>query len=131
MLKNYWTVAWRSLVRNKVYGLVNVLGLALGICACLVIYLITRYEFSFDTFQQDKDRIYCVDAGIPGGTGEDSHLNCVPGPMPAAMRREMTGFETVAAFYRVGDDVEIPDGPNGQPLKLDDAGKIAIAEPQY
>jgi hypothetical protein len=131
MLKNYWTVAWRSLGRNKVYSLFNVLGLALGICACLVIYLITSFEFSFDTFQKDKDRIYGVDAGIPGSTRENSHWNCVPGPMPDAMRREMTGFETVAAFQRIGDDVEIPKGANGKPMRLDDAGAIAIAEPQF
>jgi putative ABC transport system permease protein len=128
MLKNYWTAAWRSLARNKIYSLFNILGLALGICACLVIYLITSFEFSFDTFQQDKDRIFGVDAGVPG---EHIYLNCVPRPMPAAMRREITGFETVAAFERIGDDVEIPNGPNGKPLKLNDAGKIAIAEPQY
>jgi putative ABC transport system permease protein len=131
MLKNYWTAAWRSLSRNKVYSLFNVLGLALGICACLVIYLITSFEFSFDTFQKDKDRIFGVDAGVPGSTRENSHWNCVPGPMPDAMRREMTGFETVAAFQRIGDNVTIPNGPNGKPKRLDDAGAIAIAEPQY
>jgi putative ABC transport system permease protein len=128
MLKNYWTAAWRSLARNKIYSLFNILGLALGICACLVIYLITSFEFSFDTFQQDKDRIFGVDAGVPG---EHIYWNCVPRPMPAAMRREITGFETVAAFERIGDAVEIPNGPNGKLLKLNDAGKIAIAEPQY
>ena len=131
MYKNYWTMAWRSLVRNKIYSLVNVLGLALGICACLVIYLIVSYEFSFDTFQQDKDRIYGVDAGVPGGTGEHDHWNAVPGPMPEAMRREMTGFETVAAFQRINDDVEIPKGPNGKTVRFNDAGTIAVAEPQF
>jgi len=131
MFKNYCTFAWRSLVRNKIYSLFNVLGLALGICACLVIYLVTSFEFSFDNFQHDKDRIYGVDAGIPGGTGDHDHWNCVPGPMPEAMRREMTGFETVAAFQRINDDVEIPKGPNGKPMRLDDAGEIAVAEPQY
>jgi putative ABC transport system permease protein len=131
MLKNYWIMAWRSLVRNKIYSLVNVLGLALGICGCLVIFLVTRYQFSFDTFQKDKGRIYCVDAGNPGGSDEHNHWNCVPGPMPAAMRSEMTGFETVAAFQRISDNVTIPSGPNGKPLKLDDAGSIAVAEPQY
>jgi len=131
MLKNYWIVAWRSLGRNKVYSLFNVLGLALGICACLVIYLITNFEFSFDTFHKDKDRIYGVDAGIPGSTHENSHWNCVPGPMPEAMRLEMTGFETVAAFQRFGDNVTIPNWSNGKPKRLDNAGAIAIAEPQY
>ena len=126
MLKNYWIVAWRSLARNKIYGLVNILGLALGICACLAIYLIARYEFSFDNFHPDRDRIFCVDAVQYGG-----HWNCVPGPMPAAMRREMTGFQTVAAFQTYKAGVTIPDGPDGKQKSFDDAGNIAIAEPQY
>jgi putative ABC transport system permease protein len=126
MLKNYLTVAWRSLVRNKIYSLVNVLGLALGICACLVIYLITRYEFSFDTFHPERDRIFCVDAGLNG-----DHWNCVPGPMPDAMRREMTGFQTVAAFHTYAASVTIPGGRNGEPQRFADDGSLAIAEPQY
>jgi putative ABC transport system permease protein len=80
MLKSYFTVAWRTLVRNRVYSIFNVLGLALGICACLVIYLITSYEFSFDTFHPNRDRIFCVDAGMHG-----DHWNCVPGPMPGTL----------------------------------------------
>lgn len=126
MLKNYWIVAWRSLVRNKVYSFVNVLGLALGICACLIIYLITRYEFSFDTFHPDRDRIFCVDAQM-----HDMHWNLVPGPMPAAMRREMTGFETIAAFHIYTASATIPGDPKRKPKSFDDAGSIAIAEPQY
>ncbi len=126
MLKNYWIVAWRSLVRNKIYSLVNVLGLSLGICACLAIYLITRYEFSFDNFHPDRDRIFCVDAVLYNG-----HWNCVPGPMPAAMRREMTGFQTVAAFHAYGASVTIPGGRDEKPKIFDDSHDIAIAEPQY
>jgi len=125
MFKSYWTLAWRTLVRNKLYTMVNVLGLTLGICVCLVIYLVTSYEFSFDTFHPDRDRIFCVDAGMHGG-----HLNSVPGPMPAAMRREMSGFQTVAAFQTYAASVTIPGGQNGKPKSFDD-GSIAIAEPQY
>src|SRR5258708_39133061 len=124
MYKSYWKMAWRTLVRNKLYTLVNVLGLALGICACLVIYLITRYEFSFDTFHPDRDRIFCVDAAMHG-----KHLNSVPGPMPAAMHRERSGFQTVPAFQTYAASVTIPGGPDGKPKFFDDAGNIAIAEP--
>jgi hypothetical protein len=126
MLKNYWTVAWRTLVRNKIYSIVNVLGLALGICACLVIYLITRYEYSFDSFHPDHDRIYCVDFGSHGG-----HFNCVPGPIPAAMRREMTGLQTVAAFRYYEASVIIPGDKHAAPERFDDDGNLVIAEPQY
>jgi hypothetical protein len=126
MFKSYWTLTWRTLVRNKLYTLVNVLGLSLGICACLVIYLITRYEFSFDTFHPDRDRIYCVDIATPHG-----HMNFVPGMMPAQMRGEMTGFETVAAFWKYSATVAIPGEHHGEAKRFDDAGRIAVAEPQY
>jgi hypothetical protein len=126
MFKNYFKTAWRSLVRNKIYSLFNVLGLSLGICACLVIYLITRYEFSFDTFHPDRDRIFCVDALMHGG-----HVNSVPGPLPAAMRQEMTGFQNLAAFQPYAVSVTIPDAKNGRPKRFDDDASLAIAEPQY
>ncbi len=126
MFKSYWTLAWRTLVRNKLYTIVNILGLALGICACLTIYLVTSNELSFDTFHPDHDRIFCVDATMHG-----NHLNLVPGPMPAAMRREINGFQTVAAFHTYAASVTIPGDQNGKPKSFDDGGRIAIAEPQY
>ena len=126
MFKSYWTLAWRTLVRNKLYTLVNALGLAVGICVCLVIYLVTSYEFSFDTFHPDRDRIFCVDASMRG-----RHLNSVPSPMPAAMRREMTGFQTVAAFQTYAASVAIPSGPNKKAKTFEDDGGLVIAEPQY
>ncbi len=126
MLRNYWIVAWRNLIRHKFYSFVNVLGLALGVCACLVIFLITRYEFGFDKFHPDLQRIYCVDAVSYGG-----HWNCVPGPMPDAMRREMNGLETVAPYQTYQASVIIPGGPNEKQKGFDDAGSIAIAGPQY
>jgi two-component sensor histidine kinase len=88
--------------------------------------LIASYEFSFDDFHPDCDRIFCVDAGMRGG-----HWNCVPGPMPAAMRREMTGFQTVAAFQTYAASVTIPEDQNGKPKSFDDDGSLVIAEPQY
>lgn len=126
MLKNYWTVAWRSLVRNKIYSLINILGLVLGICACLAIYLIARHEFSYDTFHPDRDRIYCVDAML-----HTNHLNTTPGPMPTAMRQEMTGMEAVAAFLPYPAGVTIPNAQGGESKRFDDDGSLAIAEASY
>ena len=66
MFRYYLLLAWR--IMKKVYTLINVLGLALGICACLLIYLVTSYELSFDRFHKDRDRIYRI-------TGEVQRLN--------------------------------------------------------
>lgn len=60
MFKNYFTVALRNFQRNKIFSLINIAGLAIGISASLVIYLIVQHEFNFDKFHKDGDRIYRV-----------------------------------------------------------------------
>jgi putative ABC transport system permease protein len=60
MLKNYFKTAWRSLLRNKSYAIINVTGLAIGIAACLLIFLVIHFQTGFDTYHAKKDRIYRV-----------------------------------------------------------------------
>lgn len=60
MLRNYFTIAFRSLLRNKSYTLINVLGLALGITTCIVIFLIIRHELSYDKGFSKADNIYRI-----------------------------------------------------------------------
>ena len=60
MLKNYLKTAIRNLSRNKVYGLLNVLGLALGIGCALVIYKVIIFENSFDSHQVKYENIYRI-----------------------------------------------------------------------
>lgn len=58
MLKNNLKIALRSLLKQKIYTIINVLGLAVGIASCLLIVLFIQNEFSYDKFFQDHDRIY-------------------------------------------------------------------------
>lgn len=60
MLRNYFTVAFRHLAQKKVFTLISVLGLAIGIAASLLIIHYVRYELSYDDFHQEADRIYRV-----------------------------------------------------------------------
>lgn len=62
MYKNYLIVALRVFNREKLYSLINVTGLALGVLCCLMIYLFIRDEISYDKFHNDADRIYRVAA---------------------------------------------------------------------
>jgi putative ABC transport system permease protein len=50
MIKNYFKTAWRNLWKNKVYSSINVVGLAIGMAACIIIMLFVSYERSFDSF---------------------------------------------------------------------------------
>lgn len=60
MLKNYFKIAWRNMTRHKAYSAINILGLAIGIAACLLILQYVSFELSYENFQVNKDRIYRV-----------------------------------------------------------------------
>jgi len=70
MIRNYIMIAWRNMTRHKVYAIINILGLALGLCACMVIYVIAHYEFSYDTSHPGRERIYRIMGDVTTVTGE-------------------------------------------------------------
>lgn len=63
MIKNYFKTAWRSLMKNKTFPFINILGLTIGITVCMMIYLFIMNEFSVDGFHKNGDRIYRVMRG--------------------------------------------------------------------
>ena len=69
MLKNYFKTAWRNLVKNRAYSVINIVGLSIGLAVCMLITLFVKDEFSFDQFQQHKKDIYrlVVDETVPDG----------------------------------------------------------------
>jgi putative ABC transport system permease protein len=60
MLQNYLKIALRSLLRQKLYSFVTIFGLAVGMAACLLIYLFVRHEWTFDRFHANEQRIFRV-----------------------------------------------------------------------
>ncbi|HEX6169943.1 MAG TPA: ABC transporter permease [Chitinophagaceae bacterium] len=60
MIKNYFKIAWRNIVRQKGYSGINIVGLAIGIAACLLILQYVSFELSYESFHANKDRIYRV-----------------------------------------------------------------------
>lgn len=60
MLKSYLKIAYRNLLKNKVFSLINILGLSMGISCCLIIGIYVLHELSYDRFFPNADRIYRV-----------------------------------------------------------------------
>ncbi|OQP48909.1 ABC transporter permease [Niastella populi] len=63
MIRNYFRIAWRNLIRSKVFSFINIFGLTIGITVCMMIYLFIMSEFNVDVFHKNKDRIYRVMRG--------------------------------------------------------------------
>ncbi|OJW77145.1 MULTISPECIES: permease prefix domain 2-containing transporter [unclassified Spirosoma] len=137
MLRNYLKTSLRNLAKYKASTLINLFGLTLGVTACLVIYLITHYELSYDTFHPDSNRIYrLVGESQHNKTAEKHPVGFTPNAVPAAIRQEITGIGTVAAFHNIESEVLIPNGSE-KPIKFEhrrhgvDNAEIVVVDPTY
>lgn len=92
MIKNYFKVALRYLFRNKEYTAINILGLAIGITACMLIMLFVRSEWSYDKFHTKADRIHRVwlQEIYEGQTFTNT---ITPLPLGAVMKENMPDIE--------------------------------------
>ena len=87
MLRNYLKTTFRTLWKHKSHTVINVLGLSLGIASCVVIFLVLRYELSFDTFHTNADRVFRV---VTTFKQDGSGRNQVgtPKPFPVAFAQD-------------------------------------------
>lgn len=130
MLRNYLTTALRNLRRQKTSTLLNLLGLTLGISASLVLFLLVRHHYSFDTFHSKRDRIYRVNTSSQGNTGED-YTSGVPSVLPEAFRMDFPEAEEVTfTSYRSGGLITIPTA-DGELKKYDEERGISYVQPNF
>ena len=99
MLKNYLKIAWRGLLKNKVFSFITIFGLAIGMAACLVIFQYVIFEKSYDNFNENARRIYRVDLKqYKNGELENSLATT----FPVVGRTLQESFpESVEAFVRL------------------------------
>ena len=95
MLKNYLKIALRNLRKNKAYSLINVVGFAIGISVCILIFLYIQNELSYDKFFKNSDRIYRINTLLPG-EGIESGAVYLLGP---ELKSEMSGIIQYARIY--------------------------------
>lgn len=127
MLRNYLLSTWRNIQKHKLHTAINIFGLAIGIAACLVIFLMVRHEFSYDRHHPGRDRIYRITSKIEIGGSEWVNNGGVSAPMPAAVREDFSGLETVAGFHTVYS-VSVKTS-NGQ--DFGEKESVVIAGPDY
>lgn len=118
MIKNYFKTAFRSLVRNKSYAIINVAGLAVGIAVCMMIFIIIQFQTSFDNFHSKKDRIYRVlTEHHHADAATISYEKSIPFPMPEGLKTAFPQLEQVAPIYAShNDELQVLDA-NGTPVK--------------
>jgi putative ABC transport system permease protein len=101
MLRSFLKTAIRNMVRNRIYSLINITGLAVGMASCLLIALYVYHELSFDLFHEKADQIYRVTFSRNDFKGDREHGGATQAPLAAALKTEFPGI-TQAVRLRGG-----------------------------
>lgn len=98
LLPSYLKIAWRNLALKKGFSLINILGLSVGISACILIGMYVLNQLSYDDFHKDRDRIYRVlrEFDIPDLHTTISHT---PASLGDALINNIPGIESVVRLY--------------------------------
>lgn len=128
MIRNYLTVAFRSIFRNKLTAFINIAGLALAMMCCILIYLFVSDELSYDRYNTKADRIYRVTRNFLSRDGVPNlHLANVAPPIGPLIKNDFGEVEVMARTINFG--LVIGREENGELVKNFTEQQLFLAEP--
>jgi len=131
MFKNYLKTTVRTLTKNKIYTLINVAGLALGIVCALAIFLIIKLQSSFDTYHEDLQNIYRV-VRTENEFGEINHSPGIPYPLPEALRNDFPNIPNLTIVDSNFGPPVISVEKNGTTFRFKEKdNSVAFVNPDY
>jgi putative ABC transport system permease protein len=105
MIKNFFTVAIRNFLRQRLYSFINVFGLASGLTCALFIYLWVNDELSKDKFHRDSDKIFQIVSNLQMNDGEILTWHITPGPLAEDIRENIPEVELAARTQGAGNSL--------------------------
>ena len=107
MTRNYLKISYRNLTKNKVYAVINILGLSIGIASVMLIAIYVNYETSYDEFYEDSDRIHriALERVYPGRVRMFGTSSIMLAP---TLRENYPQVEAVTRFHRLFFNNEVP-----------------------
>ncbi len=106
MIRNYLTVAFRAIWRNKFYSIINVAGLAIGIACCLLISLYLRDEWTFDKFHSKADQLYRAYVKEDYGENEQFFNTVTPFPLGPTLQESFPEIKDAIRINNLGSQVK-------------------------
>jgi putative ABC transport system permease protein len=103
MIKNYILLFVRNLQRQKLFSVINLLGLTVSIASTLIIYLYVAHEFSYDSFHPNIDRLYRVNQTFIWAQDANGQFSRTGPGVAHAIKEELPEVEMVSSFHTPGD----------------------------
>ena len=132
MFKNYLKVALRNFRHNKIFTIINILGLSIGLSAALVIFLIVKYDYSFDRFEQNGNRIYRVVSSYTFQGGGTGNTRGVQAPLAELVKKNISGLDQIVTFrYYNNNKIEVATPHVAKPSTFRSQEHVVFAEESY
>ena len=120
MLRNYFRIAFRNLMKHKTFSFINILGLTIGIAVCMMIFLFIMNEFNVDNFHKDGDRIYRVMRGYKYDE-QTKQVSYLSGMYAAALQNDFKGQAENVVRVNQNDNLVTIDNRSFHEKKIIDA----------
>ncbi len=128
MIRNYFKIGWRNLVRNKSYAVLNIAGLGIGMTCGILIFSLLMHHLSFDNFHANSDRLYRV--VTEKHRDVIAYDDAVPSPLGWHFRNDYTLAEKVARVFNVnGALISIPK--ENETARFREPEGLSFAEPEF
>src|ERR1700712_2918126 len=124
MLYNYIKIAFRNLWRHKGFSLINIIGLAVGMSAFLLILMYVSFELSYDNYHPKRDQVYRLNVNIKSAN-DLLKLSVSSAPMGPAIKADFAEVLESTRIFPYGEVVKVP---GQQPIQED---RVFIAEPSF
>jgi putative ABC transport system permease protein len=132
MIKNYLKIAWRNMMKNKIFSFINIFGLSVGLACCMLITLYLCHEISYDHYHKNVNQLYQLGTIFVGENKNDRTPN-TPAPMAAAMKQEFPEItETARIMVLFAEDKTLLQyrEDNGEPKSFYET-KGYMADPSF
>ena len=115
MFKNYLLITFRNLLKNRVFTIINIIGLGIALSVCIVAFFNHMFNYEFDRTHKNFDKIYRVNS-FRDMEGRDQEYGIVPATLGLEVKKDIPGIEKAARLMRTGSPVK--EGENIFPTKV-------------
>jgi putative ABC transport system permease protein len=99
MIRNYIIIAWRNLLKNRLFSFINIFGLALSMSVCMMVMIQMKDTFSYDNFHPATERTFRVISEIKNPEGQQWTLASTPLPLQQTLAADTNLFESLVSLY--------------------------------
>ena len=108
MLKNYLLVTFRNLLKNKIFTLINIIGIGIALAVCIVAFFNHMFNYEFDRTHENFDKIYRINS-FRDMQGREQEYGLIPATLGLEIEKEIPGIEKSARLIRTGSPVRRGD----------------------